>query len=109
MRRGYRIAICLLVIASILPASVAADAPPATLDGLRSELTGMISGWNGDYAVSVTDLQSGQSISSQRRAEQPAASTIKLFVAIAIAQQIDSGTIDQSDVDEPATHDGGER
>ncbi len=100
MRRGYRIAICLLVIASILPASVAADAPPATLDGLRLELNDILSSWNGDYAVSVTDLQSGQSISVNGEVEQPAASTIKIFVAIAIAQQIDAGTIDQSDVDE---------
>ena len=100
MTRGYRLVFCMLLLASFLPAATSAESPPDTLAGLQSELSGMLSGWDGDYAVSVTDLQTDQTISVNGDAEQPAASTIKIFVAIAIAQQIDAGTINQSDVDE---------
>lgn len=59
----------------------------------------MTSGWNGQFAVSVTDLQTGQIISVNGNRKQPAASTIKIFIAIGIAQQIDAGNIDRRDVD----------
>ncbi|MGA7669839.1 MAG: serine hydrolase [Nitrolancea sp.] len=100
MRSSYRVALCLLLMASLLPSSISADAPPATFDGLRSELNDLLSSWNGNYAVSVTDVQTGQTISINGDVEEPAASTIKIFVALAIAQQIDAGAIELDDVDD---------
>ncbi|HLI50216.1 MAG TPA: serine hydrolase, partial [Thermomicrobiaceae bacterium] len=79
------------------PATVAAT--PSSLATLRSTLVGMLAGWSGDYAVTITDLQSGQSIDINGDRPQSSASTIKLAVLIAIAQDIAHGVRTEASVD----------
>lgn len=71
----------------------------AWMSDLQTQLAGMLAGWRGDYAVTVTDLQTDQPVSVNGSHSQTAASTIKIYVAIAIAQQIDAGKFTRSNVD----------
>lgn len=89
----------LLLLLSISDVALAAP-PPNWMASLQTQLSTMLSSWSGDYAVTVTDLQTDQSIAVNGAHAQTAASTIKLYIAIAIAQQIDTGTISLSAVDE---------
>lgn len=57
-------------------------------------------GWSGRIAIGVTDLQTGQSISINGSERLSAASTIKIFVTMVIAQDIDAGRYPASDVDD---------
>lgn len=99
MKRFVCLVLSLMFALPTLSSSASAASPPSSLVGLQSELSATISGWNGQYAVSITDLQSRETVSVCGAREQPAASTIKLFVAIGIAQEIDAGDIKRDAVD----------
>jgi len=70
-----------------------------TWDGLRSELTSLISGWAGQNAVSVTDLQTGKTISVNGSRPQLAACTIKIPIMLVLAQDIEHGSYTEAEVE----------
>ena len=80
--------------------------PPSSLNqtldadfaGLQAELQAMVNGWYNQNAVSVTDLQTGQTISINGSRPQVAACTIKIGIIIAVAQDIERGLYTQQDV-----------
>lgn len=72
--------------------------PSLFMDDLLPELQELIGSWQGDNAVSVTDLQTGRMVSVNGNRPQPAACTIKIFIMIAIAQDIEAGKITESQV-----------
>ncbi len=100
MRPITRLGMALLTTMSIFAGNVRAAPETTWLDHLQPEIGTMLSGWSGDYAVTVTDLQTDQSISVNGTRSQTAASTIKIYIAIAIAQQIDDGRLAHADVDD---------
>lgn len=65
---------------------------------LQAELEAMVNGWSNQNAVSVTDLQTGQTISINGSRPQVAACTIKIGIIIAVAQDIERGLYTQQDV-----------
>jgi len=99
--RHLRLAFACLLIASSLVVGLplAAAAAPTTLEGLQQDLSNLLNGWDGTYAVAVTDLQTDQTISVNGSRQQEAASTIKIYVAMAVAQDIESGSLNKDDVD----------
>ncbi len=70
------------------------------LESLKEDLSALSSGWDGKVALGVTDLQTGQSISVNGAERLSAASTIKIFVVMVVAQDIDAGRYLESDVDD---------
>jgi beta-lactamase class A len=77
----------------------APTAPPsAGLEQLRERLAALIDGWAGEHAVSVTDLQSGATISVNGARPQLAACTIKIVLMMAVAQDIEAGRYSEADV-----------
>ncbi|HBY44947.1 MAG TPA: serine hydrolase [Thermomicrobiales bacterium] len=70
------------------------------MDDLEAELHGMVNGWAGQNAVSVTDLQTGRTISVGGDRQQPAACTIKVFIMVAIAEDISAGKYTTADVED---------
>jgi beta-lactamase class A len=98
LARVARVLLSLMLILLTLPNAVSAAAP-GSLSELQTQISARLSGWNGKYAVTVTDLQTGQTVSVNGARSQTAASTIKIFIAIGIAQQIDAGHIAKDDVD----------
>jgi len=79
-------------------------APPreasARLQPLLAELESLLEGWEGKHAVSVTDLQTGETISVNGSRQQLAACTIKIPIMIAVAQDIESGRYSAGEVEE---------
>ena len=92
--------------ADLAPAASAA-ADDATLDlaaittwsDLQAQLRSMVAGWAGENAVSVTDLQTGQTISVNGSRPQPAACTIKIAIMMVVAQDIEAGRYTAAEVD----------
>ncbi|HEX9372260.1 MAG TPA: serine hydrolase [Roseiflexaceae bacterium] len=84
------------------PAPTPAPPTPAPLApglaALRDELGGMVASWGGDNAVSVADLQTGQTISVNGSRPQLAACTIKIGIMLAVAQDIEAGRYAEADV-----------
>ncbi len=73
--------------------------PPApSLDQLEADLRALEAQWNGDQAITVTDLNTGNVISINGDRTQYAACTIKIFIMMAIAQDIDAGKYTTADV-----------
>jgi beta-lactamase class A len=71
---------------------------PPFMEDLGAELRAMLSGWDGQNAVSVTDLQTGQTVSVNGDRQQLAACTIKIFIMMAVAQDIEAGRYTHDDV-----------
>lgn len=70
------------------------------MDGLEGQLQGLVNSWAGQNAVSVTDLQTGRTISINGDRQQPAACTVKVFIMVAIAEDISAGKYTTDDVDD---------
>ena len=68
-------------------------------DGLRTELNALITGWSGQNAVSVTDLQTGQTISINGSRPQLSACTIKIPIMMVLAQDIENGHYTAAEVE----------
>lgn len=104
--RGVRVLLAVLLLLAgaggwtARSAGGTAAAPPAgdVMGALREELAGLVGGWAGQNAVSVTDLQTGQTVSVNGARPQPAGCTIKIFIMMAIAQDIEAGRYTQADV-----------
>lgn len=77
-----------------------ADTLPPDLEGLKEELSSLTAGWDGRFALGVTDIQTGKSISVNGTERLSAASTIKIFVVMVVAQDIDAGRYPESDVND---------
>jgi beta-lactamase class A len=63
-----------------------------TLNDLRSPIEQRLQGYTGDWQVYVEDLSTGARLSIGNRV-QPAASLIKLYIMLAVYQQINDGTL----------------
>ena len=70
----------------------------AFMDDLAIELSGMVAGWAGDNAVTVTDLQTGYTISTNGDRQQQAACTMKVFMMMGVAQDIEAGKYRHEDI-----------
>ncbi|HUY99714.1 MAG TPA: serine hydrolase, partial [Thermomicrobiaceae bacterium] len=81
------------------PASTRLEAA-STWNGLQGELQALVAGWDGENAVSVTDLQTGQAIAVNGSRPQIAACTIKLGIIMAVAQDIEAGRYTADEVDD---------
>jgi beta-lactamase class A len=68
------------------------------MDDLEADLRAMVGPWAGENAVSVTDLQTGRTISINGARQQPAACTNKVFIMMAVAQDISAGKYSADDV-----------
>ncbi|HET9015553.1 MAG TPA: serine hydrolase, partial [Thermomicrobiaceae bacterium] len=107
MRRLILAITLALLLAPVLDARAAVSNSPAsahleaaaTWSGLQSELQALVAGWSGENAVSVTDLQTGQTISVNGARPQIAACTIKIGIIMAVAQDIEAGRYTADDVD----------
>lgn len=90
---------------SAVPTSVQQTAPSSSRaattswDGLRSELSSLVSSWAGQNAVSVTDLQTGQTISINGSRPQLSACTIKIPIMMVLAQDIEAGRYTAAEVE----------
>ena len=65
---------------------------------LRAKVEPLVNSWGGQNAVTITDLQTGQSLSVNGDRAQPAACTIKIFIMFAIAQDIAAGRYSKESV-----------
>lgn len=86
-------------IDSTLLQTVPSTAPLRDMLPLEVELQSLVTSWSGEHAVSVTDLQTGQTVSVNGNRRQLAACTIKIPLMIAIAQDIEAGHYTADDVD----------
>ncbi len=84
-----------------LESAAGSDSPagPADLESLKQDLAALSAGWDGRVAIGVSDLQTGQSISVNGAERFSAASTIKILVAMVVAQDVDAGRYPESAVD----------
>lgn len=73
--------------------------PGPDLGGLESQLRPLVESWAGENAVTVTDLQTGQQISINGDRPQLAACTNKIFIMVAVAQDIAAGKYTAADVE----------
>jgi hypothetical protein len=69
------------------------------MDDLEDDLASLVNGWEAWNAVSVMDLQTGRIVSVNGDRQQPAACTNKIFIMIAIAQDIEAGKYTEADVE----------
>jgi hypothetical protein len=78
------------------------ETEPRPADGfmidLENDLQAMMAGWGGENSVSVTDLQTGQTISVNGDDVRPASCTIKIPLMMALAQDIDAGLYTHNDI-----------
>ncbi|MGA7671079.1 MAG: serine hydrolase [Nitrolancea sp.] len=81
------------------PGSSVSFTAVSTWDGLRGELTALVAGWGGQNAVSVTDLQAGQTISINGARPQLAACTIKIPMMMVVAHDIEAGRYTAAEVE----------
>lgn len=72
--------------------------PSARLEELRGQLASLIDGWAGEHAVSVTDLQTGQTIAVNGDSPKLAACTVKIALMMAVAQDIEAGRYSENEV-----------
>ncbi len=79
--------------------SDASFAAISTWDGLRAQLAALIAGWDGQNAVSVTDLQTGKTISINGAHPQLAACTIKIPIMMVVAHDIEIGRYSAAEVE----------
>lgn len=86
------------------------EAPPPVEDeidayllALQADLESIIAEWGDISAVSVLDLQTGQTIAVNGSRPQLAACTIKFVILMALAQDIEAGRYTAEDVD-PLVH-----
>jgi beta-lactamase class A len=79
------------------PASAGPDALDF-MDDLQDQLGGLVSGWDGWNAVAVTDLQTGRTVGVNADRPQLSACTIKVFIMMAVAQDLEAGRYPESEV-----------
>jgi beta-lactamase class A len=83
-------------------APVSEPIPAAAIDpelaALQAELATLIESWAGEHALSVTDLQTGQTISVHGDRPQLAACAVKIALMMAVAQDIEAGRYTEQDV-----------
>jgi hypothetical protein len=94
------------LVAALLAGSVAAWGSPGALAAppkpgaaardnfmvaLQGDLADLVNSWPGEHAVSVLDLQTDQLISVNGGRAQMAACSIKIFIMMAVAQDIEAG------------------
>ena len=79
--------------------SDASFAAISTWDGLRAQLAALVAGWDGQNAVSVTDLQTGKTISINGARPQLAACTIKIPIMMVVAHDIEIGRYSAAEVE----------
>jgi hypothetical protein len=72
--------------------------PEGFMLDMQSELSAMMARWSGENSVSVTDLQSGQTISVNGDQLRPASCTIKIPLMIAITRDISAGLYTHNDI-----------
>jgi hypothetical protein len=84
---------------ALLQAVPVAAVPPQQMQALEAELRALVDSWSSMDAVSVTDLQTGQTVSVHGDRRQVAACTIKIPLMIAVAQDIEAGRYTAADVD----------
>lgn len=72
--------------------------PSAGLEELHAQLAGLIDGWAGEHAVSVIDLQTGQTIAVNGDSPKLAACTVKIALMMAVAQDIEAGRYSEGEV-----------
>lgn len=65
--------------------------PGVDMAALRQQAEDLVNAYGGWNAVTITDLQTGQSLSINGDRAQPAACTIKIFILMAIAEDIAAG------------------
>jgi beta-lactamase class A len=68
------------------------------MDDLQDQLAPLVNGWAGLNAVSVTDLQTGRTIGVNGDRPQMSACTIKIFIMMAVAQDIEAGKYTHDDI-----------
>jgi len=68
------------------------------MDDLLDQLAPLLNGWAGDNAVSVTDLQTGKTIAINGDRQQMSACTIKIFIMMAVAQDLEAGRYSEDEV-----------
>lgn len=65
---------------------------------LDARIRPLVNSWAGQHAFSVTDLQTGESVSVNGDRPQYAACTIKIYLMIAVAQDIAAGLYTHDDI-----------
>ncbi len=71
----------------------------ADMAKLEATVAPLVSGWRGDNAVTITDLQTGRTVSVNGARPQLAACTIKVFIMLAVAQDIGDGRYTAASID----------
>jgi hypothetical protein len=74
-----------------VPAPVDLVEPSGFMLEMQADLEAAMRWWDGHNAVSVTDLQTGQTVSVNGNRPQPAACTIKIPLMMAVSQDIHAG------------------
>lgn len=86
-------------ITASAPIAPSAYAAIASWDGLHAELSSLVSSWAGQNAVSITDLQTGKTISINGSRPQLAACTIKIPIMMVLARDIEAGRYTAAEVE----------
>ncbi len=73
--------------------------PGQDMEALRVELEQMVHNWDGENAVSVMDLQTGEMISVNGTRPQLAACTIKIGILMAVAEDLDQGRYTAAEIE----------
>lgn len=97
---GYRIVVPGLA-AGEAPVVDPPPSPPPGFDALLADLESTIAAYpvDGDYAVAVTDLQSGHTISVNGRRPQRSACVVNLFAIIQSLRDVEAGIYPLSDAE----------
>jgi beta-lactamase class A len=74
--------------------------PPVVdfMDDLQDRLGPLVNSWGGLNAVAVTDLQTGKTISVNGDRQHLPACTIKVFIMMAVAQDLEAGRYSEGEV-----------
>jgi beta-lactamase class A len=112
-RRLCRVALIVALLAGFgaalgSPAAFAAPPGPGTeaaardnfMIALRGDLAALVDSWPGEHAVSVLDVQTGQLVSVNGDRAQLAACSIKIFIMMAVAQDIEAGLYTAASVED---------
>lgn len=69
------------------------------LDALELKLRNLVNGWDGQHALTITDLQTGETISINGSRTQLAACTIKIPIMVAVAQDVAAGKYTREEIE----------